>query len=122
MAGNALRGLGLALLVGCAAAVAACLGPDEPTPTPTAVPPMAQTPETDREALVALYNATGGPKWLSNDNWLSDAPTSDWHGVTTDDSGHVIELDLDGNRLRGEIPPELATSPTWRFWALTING
>ena len=32
------------------------------TPRPTARPPMAQTPaETDREALVALYNATGAP-------------------------------------------------------------
>ena len=32
------------------------------TPQPTARPPMAQTPpETDREALVALYNATGAP-------------------------------------------------------------
>ena len=32
------------------------------TPQPTARPPLVQTtPETDREALVALYNATGAP-------------------------------------------------------------
>ena len=44
-----------------------------PTPRVTAVPPMAQTsPETNREALVALYNATGGPNWYLNDNWLRD--------------------------------------------------
>ena len=51
----------------------------EPSPTPraTAAPTMVQTsPETDREALVALYNATGGPNWTRNNNWLSDVP--DW--------------------------------------------
>ena len=43
--------------------LAACGGSDE----------LAQTsPETDREALVALYNATGGPNWERNDNWLSE--------------------------------------------------
>ena len=28
----------------------------------------------DRAALEALYNATGGPNWTNNANWLSDAP------------------------------------------------
>ena len=78
------------------------------TPRPTDGPPMAQTsPETDREALVALYNATGGPHWKTNNNWLSDVPISEWEGVTTDDNGRVIELDLGVNQLSGEISPEL---------------
>ena len=69
---------------------------------------MAQTsPETDREALVALYNAAGGPEWYSNENWLSDAPIGEWQGVTTGHNGRVIELNLGENRLSGEIPPEL---------------
>ena len=78
-------------------------------PTPAALPPMAQmtSPETDRAALVALYNATGGPNWNDNNNWLSDVPISEWHGVTTDDNGRVIELNLWSNQLSGEIPPEL---------------
>ena len=67
----------------------------EPSPNVTAVPPLAQTPpESDREALVALYNATDGPNWHSRDNWLSDMPIDDWHGVTTDPSGRVTELTL----------------------------
>ncbi|WP_420448359.1 Ig-like domain-containing protein [Candidatus Palauibacter sp.] len=28
----------------------------------------------DRAALVALYNATNGPNWVNNENWLTDAP------------------------------------------------
>ena len=78
------------------------------TPQPTTEPPMAPTsPETDREALVALYSATGGPNWVSNDSWLSDRPTGEWEGVTTDINGRVTELDLHSTRLSGEIPPEL---------------
>ena len=61
-------------------------------------------PSTDREALVALYNATDGPNWHSRDNWLSDMPIGDWHGVTTDPSGRVTELSLPRNHLIGEIP------------------
>ena len=32
--------------------------------------------EGDRDALVALYNATGGPNWTNNSGWLTDAPFS----------------------------------------------
>ena len=57
--------------------------------------------------LVALYNATDGANWLNNSNWLSDAPISEWHGVTADASGRVTGLYLDNNDLIGELPPEL---------------
>ena len=62
-------------------------------PAATAEPTMAQTPaETDREALVALYTATGGPNWIRNNNWLSDVPISEWEDVATDGNGRVTEL------------------------------
>ena len=78
------------------------------TVTPESVPEPAQTSnEADREALVALYHATDGPEWVNNDNWLSDRPLSEWHGVVTDDLGRVTELRLQNNRVGGEIPPEL---------------
>ena len=35
----------------------------------------------DRAALVALYNATDGPNWVDNTNWLTDAPLGEWYGV-----------------------------------------
>ena len=79
-----------------------------PTPRATAAPTTVQTSsETDRAALVALYNATGGPDWNRKDNWLSDVPISEWEGVTTDDNGRVTALALNNNELSGEIPPEL---------------
>ena len=48
----------------------------------------------ERDALIALYNATDGPNWRFNTNWLSERPLSEWYGVTTDASGRVTELRL----------------------------
>ena len=62
---------------------------------------------SDRAALVALYNATGGRNWSRNRNWLSNAPMGEWHGVTTDSDGRVTHLSLYSNQLTGEIPAEL---------------
>ena len=73
----------------------------------------------DRAALVALYNATDGPKWVDNTNWLTDAPLGEWYGVDTDRQGRVVRLHLSGrwdnetqrstnHGLRGELPDELA--------------
>ena len=55
----------------------------------------------DRDVLVALYDAAGGPNWERKANWGSDAPLSDWHGVKANDQGRVVELDLSSNKLRG---------------------
>ena len=63
--------------------------------------------ETDREALEALYNATGGPSWAQDDNWLSDEPVSEWYGVEVDDDERVTGLYLGSNNLVGEIPPDI---------------
>ena len=79
-----------------------------PRPTATTAPPAASgSAETDREALVALYNATNGENGTSSDNWLSDLPLGEWRGVTTNGDGRVTELDLRNLGLSGEIPPEL---------------
>ena len=64
-------------------------------------------PTTDRAALTALYNATDGPNWTNNTNWLSDQPLWSWHGVNTDDNGRVTRLILRGSQMSGEIPTEL---------------
>ncbi len=63
--------------------------------------------QVDRDALAALYRATGGAGWSNSANWLTDASLEQWHGVTTDSGGLVVELDLGGNDLAGQLPPEL---------------
>ena len=63
----------------------------------------------DREALVALYNATGGPEneWRNDSNWDSNASLDMWNGVNTDIDGRVTELNLSQNTMSGSIPAEL---------------
>lgn len=62
---------------------------------------------SEREVLTVLYEATGGPNWFSNDNWLTDAPAGEWHGIEVDEAGSVVGIDLLGNNLVGRIPPEV---------------
>ena len=62
---------------------------------------------TDRAALEALYDATGGPGWTDSTNWRTAAPLDEWHGVSTDTAGRVTRLDLPGNGLTGPIPAAL---------------
>ena len=61
---------------------------------------------TERDILEALYNATDGPNWNNNENWLTDAPLNDWYGVRVTE-GKVTGLHLWQNNLSGPIPPEL---------------
>ena len=61
----------------------------------------------DRDALVALYHATGGPNWTNNEHWLGDRPVEEWYGITTGSIGRVTDLELQENGLRGTLPAEL---------------
>ncbi len=76
-------------------------------------------PLSDREILEILFEATGGPNWTNNDNWLSDAPLGDWYGVGVDSEGRVAYLSLQGNALAGSIPPELGNLTRLRSLRLT---
>ena len=62
----------------------------------------------DRAALVALYEAAGGPAWSRNDNWLTDAPLGEWYGVRIDSRDRVVGIDLLANGLDGHLPPALS--------------
>ena len=102
---------------------------DAPTATDTPVPATATAPpaasgsaETDREDLVALYNATGGENWDGSGTWLSDRPLGEWSGVTTNDDGRVTALDLSLRGLSGEIPPELGSLSSLTYLYLANNA
>jgi len=71
----------------------------------------AQVPTLERDALMALYNATDGPNWTFPGQWGSTTiPVADWYGVSVENiSGqdHVTVIALGVNNLIGSIPPEI---------------
>lgn len=77
---------------------------------------------TERDALVALYESTGGSDWISSDGWLSDAELGDWYGVDTNDQGHVTRIVLTENNLVGSIPSELGVLAHLSRLSLQRNG
>ena len=72
-------------------------------------------PLSDRDILALLYEATGGPDWLNNRNWLTAAPPGQWHGVSVDAESRVVRLSLGNNNLTGPIPAEFGNlaNLTW---------
>ena len=66
-------------------------------------------PLSDRDILVALYEATGGPNWRLSLNWLTEAPLEEWDGVGVDHLGRVVELNLAFQGMVGTIPSELGS-------------
>ncbi len=75
----------------------------------------------DRAALVALYEATNGPGWYRQDNWLTNAPVNEWYGVTADSAGRVVEIRLWRNQLAGSIPAELGSLDNLTILSLGRN-
>ena len=68
---------------------------------------MECAPLSERDILVALYDATLGPGWTNSDNWLTDASLGEWYGVNVNGEGRVVSLDLSSNSLTGPMSPEL---------------
>ena len=78
----------------------------------------------DYEALKVLYQATNGGAW-TNKTWRigSNAVTSTgWPGVTFDEEGHVLAIDLQNNNLRGSLPTEGMEMKSLRTLNLSGNS
>ena len=75
----------------------------------------------DRQALIALYNATNGPNWTNNTNWATTKHLDQWYGVRTDQTGGVTALLLAGNGLHGPIPHALTNLTHLQTLELSAN-
>jgi RHS repeat-associated protein len=73
------------------------------TPNPTK---NLTTTTAEYNALMAIYNATGGANWTNKTGWGDPFATS-WYGVVQDANGHIIGLDLQSNHLVGTIPSDI---------------
>lgn len=60
-----------------------------------------------RWILAAFYFGTNGDGWINKDGWLTNKDECLWYGVSC--IGKVVEkIELEQNRLTGEIIPEIA--------------
>ena len=65
---------------------------------------------TERDILIALYDATNGDNWTNNTNWCTNAPLSEWYGVSANevrDENEITYLGLSNNNLVGNLPEEI---------------
>ncbi|HLO33506.1 MAG TPA: ABC transporter substrate-binding protein [Anaerolineales bacterium] len=85
---------------------------------------VTEIPQTECDALVALYSSTSGANWTNNAGWLqTDTPCS-WYGIFCV-GGHVNSITFDNNNLTGSIPPEmggLSELQTFRVWHDNLTG
>jgi len=79
---------------------------------------------TDRDILMALYDATNGDNWTNHTNWGTDMPLSEWYGVNTiveDGKERVWSLSLESNNLVGTLPEEIGNLNQLTYLLLNDN-
>lgn len=54
-----------------------------------------------RNKLIEFYNDTDGGHWKRDDNWCSDKPIEQWHGISKE-TGGLYSINLDSNGLSGD--------------------
>ncbi len=102
------HGVNLVLL--CALVIGGMTAQPASTRTQTAFDCALATglPQTECEALVALYTATGGDDWYTKTDWLKTSTPCAWYGVTCE-AGRVTKLSLLSNHLSGALPPAIGS-------------
>lgn len=80
--------------------------------------------ESDRNALIALYNSTNGSGWNNKTGWNVPGNSGDdpcgWHGITCA-NGRVTRIDLFQNNLTGNISVELGKVSQLQYLRLGSN-
>lgn len=85
---------------------------------------FGQVPTSERDALMAIYNSTGGPNWVNNMNWGTTNPVSSWHGISVaniDEQDHVVAIELASNNLNGTLPIEIGDFEQLTVISITFN-
>ena len=86
----------------------------------------ASIPAAESQALIDLYNGTGGASWANKTNWINAVGAEcTWFGVTCDaGQTHVIALQLPANHLIGPLSAlgALSQLQTLNLSSNTVTG
>lgn len=64
---------------------------------------VTEIPVAECKELLNFYNSTGGTNWINKTGWnVTNTPCS-WFGITCS-GGHVQQIELTGNGLKGSLP------------------
>ena len=91
---------------------------DDPIPDPD---PIFIIDPDDKLCLWNLYDRLGGSSW-TNKKWKFNGyktKREDFPGVTFDDEGYVVEINLENNNLRGSLNP---SGWTWELGLPRLSG
>ena len=75
----------------------------------------------DSLALVAFYHAAGGEDWINRTGWLEE-PVMGWHGVTLNEEGRVVRLEVIWNNLTGHLSSQLGRLTELEYLYLVGNN
>lgn len=117
-----------AIVFGLIVLAAFLVGPTQTVKEAQAAPSLAFTdcasqayiPETECDALVALYNSTAGAGWTNSAGWLSADNPCTWYGVICS-AGQVISLSMSSNNVVGTIPVQLGNLTNLQWLSLQNN-
>lgn len=77
-------------------------------------------PQTQCDALVALYNSLDGPSWDRQDDWNTTSDPCTWRFVNCNAAG-VFRLRLNANGLAGQMPTEIGALTNLDYLDLEDN-
>lgn len=86
---------------------------------------FAEVPTSEKDALMALYNATDGANWIYTANWNTTTAVTLWYGVTVatiNNQDHVTGINLSNNSLNGTLPAEIGDFPELKTLAMENNA
>jgi hypothetical protein len=95
----------------------------------------AEIPEAERQALIDLYNSTGGDNWTMNGGWLGEVGTEcEWNGVECSYPHNTFvqalrfnfpspdpPYEIVGNNLTGELPESIQNIVSLKSLYLSSN-
>jgi len=73
----------------------------------------------DKQTLLSFAEGLGDEAWRNK--WTFNEPLANWHGITVNEDGRVVELDLSNNNLTGQIPVEIGDLHFLRKLSLSGN-
>lgn len=78
--------------------------------------------QRDIDALNELYNVLDGNNWRRKGSWGTLALPKDWEGIETDTDGRVTEINLASNLLNGDISRAKKLGNIETLQKLNLNG